>query len=176
MQSGLLKNFNLFVAGRGFAGQIEQLTLPKLSLKTEDFQLGGLDTPVKMDMGLEPMTCELTLTNYDAAIISGFGHNVSRSTSEKLTSFVLKGAYQPFDLTGFKRYAIEAITVNLTGTWQSLDFGQWQSGQQAKLTAVINVRYYQLKLGKKTAIEIDVDNKVRKVNKQDQLKSLRPWL
>lgn len=37
----ILKNFNLFVDGRGYAGKAEEVTPPKLSLKTQEF--GGMD-------------------------------------------------------------------------------------------------------------------------------------
>ena len=41
--SKILKNFNLFVDGRGYAGKAEEVTPPKLSLKTQEFR-GGIDT------------------------------------------------------------------------------------------------------------------------------------
>lgn len=31
----ILKNFNVFVDGRGYAGKIDEVTLPKLTIKTE---------------------------------------------------------------------------------------------------------------------------------------------
>ena len=34
----ILKNFNLFVDGRGYAGRVDEITLPKLTIKTEEFQ------------------------------------------------------------------------------------------------------------------------------------------
>ena len=47
------KNFNLFVDGKGFAGQIEEFTPPKLTLKTEEFRAAGMDAPIELTMGLE---------------------------------------------------------------------------------------------------------------------------
>ena len=38
-----LKNFTLQVDGRGYAGRITELTLPTLSVTTEDFRAGGMD-------------------------------------------------------------------------------------------------------------------------------------
>lgn len=184
MQNTLLKNFNLFLSGQGYAGQIEQLSLPKLTLKTEDFQMGGLDIPIKMDMGMEPMSCEMTLVNYDKNMISGFGKGVGRHSSNELKKFHLKGACQPQSLAALnvdasnrhKPTDIVPLNIILTGTWQSLDFGTWKQGDVAKLVASINVRYYQLKLGDDTLVEIDVDNMTRKIMEKDRLSTLRPYL
>jgi P2 family phage contractile tail tube protein len=37
----ILKNFNLFVDGRGYAGRAEEVTPPKLTIKTEELRAGG---------------------------------------------------------------------------------------------------------------------------------------
>jgi P2 family phage contractile tail tube protein len=38
MLDDILKNMALFVDGRGYAGNVEELTLPKLTMKTERFE------------------------------------------------------------------------------------------------------------------------------------------
>ena len=38
-----LKNFNAFTDGASFMGVIEEIKLPKLSRKMEDFRGGGMD-------------------------------------------------------------------------------------------------------------------------------------
>ena len=35
----ILKNFNLFIDGRGHAGKVLEVTPPKLTIKTEEFQV-----------------------------------------------------------------------------------------------------------------------------------------
>ena len=182
MQHAILKNFSLLMSGQGYAGQIEQLSLPKLIMKTEDFQLGGLDSPVKMDMGLEPMSCEMTLIHYDRAMITGFGSAVGRHHSDALKQFNLKGACQRQALaaivpTNHNQLAeIVPVSIKLSGTWQSLDFGNWKQGELAKLVATINVRYYQLKIGDEILIEIDIDNMTRQVDGADKLSDLQSLL
>ena len=47
----VLRGFDVFVDGRGYAGKVEELELPKLSIKTEEFRAGGMDVPVELDMG-----------------------------------------------------------------------------------------------------------------------------
>ena len=48
----ILRNVNLFVDGRGYAGRIDECIPPKLTVKTEDFRAGGMDGTVEIDQGL----------------------------------------------------------------------------------------------------------------------------
>ena len=43
----ILKNFNVFVDGLGYAGRVEEITLPKLTIKTEEYQGAGMSAPVE---------------------------------------------------------------------------------------------------------------------------------
>lgn len=38
----VLKNYNLFNDGESYMGQVEEVTLPKLARKTEDYRGAGL--------------------------------------------------------------------------------------------------------------------------------------
>ena len=51
----VLKNMNLFVDGRGYAGRVDEIELPKLTLKTEEHRAGGMDVPVLIDLGMDKM-------------------------------------------------------------------------------------------------------------------------
>jgi P2 family phage contractile tail tube protein len=44
---------------------VEELTLPKLTLKTEEFRNGGMDAPIEVEMGMEKLESEFTLTRFD---------------------------------------------------------------------------------------------------------------
>ena len=61
----VLRDINLFVDGRGYAGKIAEFTLPKLTVKTEEFRAGGMDAPVELDMGLEKLECDFSLDSVD---------------------------------------------------------------------------------------------------------------
>ena len=64
------KNFNLFVDGKGFAGQIEEFTPPKLTLKTEEFRAAGMDAPIELTMGLEKLEASFSLIAVDRAVLA----------------------------------------------------------------------------------------------------------
>ncbi|WP_410541965.1 phage major tail tube protein [Wolbachia endosymbiont (group A) of Portevinia maculata] len=61
----ILKNFNVFVDGRGYAGKIDEITLPKLTIKTEEYRAGGMDIPINIDMGMEKLEADFTFAEYD---------------------------------------------------------------------------------------------------------------
>ncbi len=73
MLDDILKNMALFVDGRGYAGNVEELTLPKLTMKTEEFRGGGMDAPIEVEMGMEKLECEFTLTRFDKEALKLFG-------------------------------------------------------------------------------------------------------
>lgn len=59
----ILKNLNLFVDGRGHAGHVDEVTLPKLTIKTEEHRAGGMDLPVELDMGMEKLEASIVLSD-----------------------------------------------------------------------------------------------------------------
>ena len=64
MIADVLKNMNLFVDGRGYAGVVDELTPPKLTMKTEEHRAGGMDAPVELDMGMEKLEASFSLKKY----------------------------------------------------------------------------------------------------------------
>jgi phage tail tube protein FII len=50
MLSKILKNCNVFVDGRGYAGKRDEITVPKLTIKTEGYRAGGMNIPISIDM------------------------------------------------------------------------------------------------------------------------------
>ncbi len=157
----VLKGFNLFVDGRGYAGRVEELTLPKLSLKMEEIKAGGMDTPIEIEMGMEKLECDMTISEYDPEIIKMFGLN--------------NGAQVPLTLRGGLdgEEGIVPVVLTLRGSWRELDFGNWKSGENAPLKVSVALRYYRLEIDGTELVEIDPENMVRKIDGNDQLEALR---
>ena len=57
-----LYNLNLFIDGVNFAGIATQVTPPKLKIKAEDYRGGGMDAPIKIDLGLEALEANFALS------------------------------------------------------------------------------------------------------------------
>ena len=64
-----LFNTNMFVDGQSLQGDVPSLSLPKVTVKTEEYRGGGMDAPVGMDMGLEKLEASFT-TNSTSVKVS----------------------------------------------------------------------------------------------------------
>jgi P2 family phage contractile tail tube protein len=158
----ILRNFNLFIDGRGFAGNVEEITLPKLTLKTDEFRGGGMDSPLKIELGLEALEASFTLTKYDPDTLKLFG--LAPGNSKPLT---FRGSVISEDGTEIP------VVINITGFITELDFGSWKAGDKATLKGTVAVRYYKHTVNGEVIHEIDVKNMIRTVNGTDQLKQTR---
>lgn len=157
----VLKNFSLFVDGRGLAGLIDTLTLPTLTVKMEEFRGGGMDAPVELDMGMEKLEGSFVLAEYNPDIVSLFG---LASANTQLTA---RGA-----LRRDGEDAVPAI-VNMTGSVKELDPGDWKAGDMTTGTFNYTLRYFKLTVGGRELVEIDKVNMVRRINGVDQLETIR---
>lgn len=161
----VLRNVNLFVDGRGYAGVIDEVSPPKLTVKTEEFRAGGMDGPVEIDQGIEKLECTLKTASIDAGLLRQWG--IARGALAPLT---LRGALQSEDGT------VRAAVVQVRGRVKEIDWGAWKPGEKAQMTAVVACRYYKLELDGETVHEVDVENMVRIVDGVDQLAAQRTAL
>jgi len=157
----ILKNFNAFVDGRGYAGRVDEITLPKLTVKTDEHRAGGMDVPVEIDMGMEKLEADLTFAEYDAELFRLFGLVDGNSVS-----VTLRGAMQAGG-------EAEPIVVTLRGSFRELDSGNWKAGDKATLKCMMAIRYYRFNISGVDVIEIDAENMIRIIGGVDQMASIR---
>ncbi|SMG67253.1 phage major tail tube protein [methanotrophic bacterial endosymbiont of Bathymodiolus sp.] len=165
MLNDILKNMSLFVDGRGYAGNVEELNLPKLAMKTEEFRAGGMDAPVEVEMGMEKLECDFMLTRVDKDLLKIFG--LAPGNTVPLT---IRGALVSDDGTQ------TPVAVNLQGTLREIDWGNWKAGEKASLKCAVALRYYKLTHGGEVVHEIDIPNMVRIIGGVDQLATTRDAL
>jgi uncharacterized protein len=156
--SDILKHFNLFVDGIGFAGNIEELQLPNLAIVEEEFRAGGMDAPIGLDMGMEKMEATFTLSQFSKDLLKQFG--LAEGTDTQVTA---KGSLE--SLAGTKT----PVVVAMRGKIKSAEPSSWQGGQKAQWTITVSLRYYRFVQGGETIHEIDVLNMKRVVAGVDQL-------
>ena len=159
------KNINLFVDGRGYAGQIEEFVSPVLALVTEEFRGGGMDAPIEISMGMEKLEASFSIVSYDREVISKFGVREGASVP-----FVAREALESFD------GAVKAVVHTMRGKIRKLDAGTSKPGTLAPLKAELALVYYKLTHDGATIVEIDVENMVRTINGTDALASVRAAL
>jgi P2 family phage contractile tail tube protein len=162
-QPKTLKDLNLYVEGHGFAGKVTELTLPKLTRKTEDYHAGGMGAPIDMDMGLEKLTASFTLTEFNDTVLRQWG-----VTSRNGISIRFKGS-----LGAGRDRAEVPVEVALRGTWNELDWDTWKPGELATLKVSIAVLYYKYTQNSQVVFEIDPVNGIEIVNGVDLLAQRR---
>lgn len=160
----ILKNFNLFIDGRGYVGKVEEVNPPKLNIKTEEFRAGGMDSPAMIDMGVEKLEGSFTLLEYDKDVLKQFG-----LVAGNAVSVTLRGAMQD-DTT------VSPIIIKLRGMYTEMDMGKFAAGEKGTLQCAIACRYYSLEIDGEKLIEIDIDNMTRVIGGQDKLVDMRKAL
>lgn len=158
----ILKNMNLFVDGRGYAGRVDEIELPKLSLKTEEHRAGGMDLPIEVELGMEKLESNLTISDYDPEVFKLFG-----LLDRQDTPVTVRGAIQRQGETA------QAVVIALRGGWKEIDSGTWKPGDKSTLKVAVAVNYFKLTIAGQEIVEIDAINLVRKVGGVDQMADIR---
>lgn len=159
----VLKNFNVFVNGKGFAGRVDECTLPEISIKTEEHRAGGMDGSIELDMGMETMSSKFTFSDPDPdllKLVGLYGNNSTRIT--------VRGSFVR-DMDNSR----VALVAELGGKFKKLSMGTWKGGDKAPQEYEMSVNYYKLSVGGVDTIEVDIENMVRMIGGVDQLAGIR---
>ncbi len=158
----ILKNFNAFVDGKGYAGQVEEFEPPKVALTTEEFRAGGMAAPIDITMGTEKMEASLTLTTFGPDLLGRLD-----VVEGKKVNVTLRGGLESHDGT------VTAAVWSKTGKIKEIDAGSIKPGQKNTVKVTFTLDFYKVNSGGRDLLEIDVPNMVHKVNGTDQLAPMR---
>ena len=156
------KNLNLFVDGRGYAGQIDEFNAPKLTQTTEEFRGGGMHGPIELTMGHELLKTDFSLIAYDADVIANFG-----IVEGQLIQFTAREALESIDGT------VTPVVHSMRGKVTEVDPGTSKAGDKAVLKITMSLVYYRLVHGARVLHEVDVENMVWSRNGVDVLAAIR---
>lgn len=154
----LLKLMNVFNNGYSFQGVAEEVELPKLTMKSEDFRTGGMLGEVSANMGLEKLELTHKYAGLAPELFTGFATD---SIDSELIRFA--GSYQRDD-TG----DISAVEILMRGRHTELDTGNAKAGEKGETSIKTALTYYKLVVDGKELIEIDLINTVFKVEGKDR--------
>ncbi|NRA20742.1 MAG: phage major tail tube protein [Oceanospirillaceae bacterium] len=161
-----LKFFNLFNEGESYLGQVNEVTLPNLTRKMEDWQGGGMNAPIKADQGMEALTLEFTCGGIMVDVFKQFG--ITQHDGVKLR---FAGSYQRDDGSN-----TSAVEVFVRGRHSSIDTGNAKQGEASEFKVTSELSYYKLVVDNQTIIEIDIINMIEIVDGVDRLKDHRKAL
>ena len=158
----VLKNFSLSLDGYGFAGNLDEVQLPQLSITTEDFRAGGMDAPMVLDMGMEKLETTFTTSKRCEETLRLFG-----VASGSAVACVVRGALEDPDGT------VTPVTATMRGRITSVQPSAWTPGSKATDQYSLALQYYKYEQGGNVLHEIDIPNMIRIVNGVDQLAEKR---
>lgn len=161
--NSVLRKFVVFVDGFGKLGDCEAATLPTLTLRTEEFRGGGMDTPIEVDLGTERLEFSFTMTSIDEQVIEQWGLFPGQQKA-----FTLRGS-----LVNHINGESSRVVANMRGIIKEIDFGEFSAGDKATVDFTVMLDYYKLTKGERVMIELDVENVRRIVGGIDQLQDDR---
>jgi P2 family phage contractile tail tube protein len=158
-----LKNFNVFYNGDNYIGRCAEVELPKLTRKTEDLRAGGMNGPVKVDLGSEGLEINHTYAGFEAEIFRQYGIHTVDGVMLRFS-----GAYQRDDTA-----EVDAVNVVVRGRHTEIDPGTSKAGDDTALKVKSDLSYYKLDVNGEVLIEIDLVNFVEVVGGVDRLAEQR---
>jgi P2 family phage contractile tail tube protein len=160
-----LKNLNLFNDGNSYLGVAKTVTLPALGRKMEAYRGGGMNGPVKADLGFsdDGIQFEWKTGGLDLISLRQFGAVNASSVALRFS-----GPYQQDD-TG----EVSNVEVVVRGRHESIEMGDAQPGEDTEHSMTTTCSYYKLTVDGEEIIEIDLLNFVEKVNGVDMLEKHR---
>ncbi|SES66555.1 phage major tail tube protein [Paracoccus homiensis] len=157
-----LKNFAVWVDGRGYAGNAQSYQPPALALSTEEFRAAGMDGPIRIDTGMEAMSVTITLTELSAEVQKRFG--LVRNGRTQITA---RGSVEDFDGT------VHAELHSMRGTIVRIGPGAWQPGTPPTLEVEMSLDYFRQERDGESVVEVDLVNMMRVIGGEDQLAARR---
>lgn len=156
----IIRNHQLFVKDKGFAGKVKNFTPPALTMLTEDFRAGNMDMAIAIDMGMEAMECSWVLTSVEKGVLG-----------ESLTAGVVnvKVRAAQVDADG----NVRPVVFEMNGKITSNEWGALEAGTITEITCKMRPSFYKLTIDSAVVHEIDAENMVRIINGVDQLAAIR---
>lgn len=157
-----LFNQNLFIDGVSFAGDVPELSLPKLTVKKEAYRGGGMDAEIDMDMGLEKLEASFSTNGVRKEAMKWFG-----LADQTAFSGSFRGSFKE------QKGRFVGTIATIRGMLTEIDPGSWKPGDKAEFKYAVSLSYYKLEIDGVVIYEIDPVNSVRVINGVDQLQQMR---
>ncbi|MES3098859.1 phage major tail tube protein [Sphingomonas faeni] len=141
-----LKQLMMFNNGTAFIGETVSITVPKLVRKLEDYRGGGMNRPVKIDMGGEALEMEAVYGGPMRDILRQYGQLNLSGVQQRFV-----GSHQNDD-TG----AVDVVEIVTRGRHEEIDMGEWKPGEDTEFKVKSQLSYFKLTWNGVVEVEIDV--------------------
>jgi len=161
--SNLLVNYTAYVNDINYAGQIEEVTLPKPSTKDVELIAGGIESGIDIPVGIEKGEAQIVCSSH---------------AKELLTCVTLPGLESTkLTLRGALKSALDGSVIQdkvvLVGRFSSLDEGAWKPLEPNKWTMTFKPLFYERYLDGEEVLYVDVKNMVRRIGGVDVIEAER---
>lgn len=156
-----LKYFNYYLNGNSFLGLAEEITLPKFTIKTEDYQGAGMPGSVAVDLGFEAgaLDMEVTMGGISFELMTQYGIPNADGIQSRFA-----GSYQAEDSGN----AIP-VEIQTRGRFVEMDAGTAKQGDNTQHKYSLKNTYCRLTHNSVELFEIDMINMIYVVNGVDRL-------
>lgn len=160
------KAWNVFIDGRGFAGEASEVTPPKLTRKMDEWRGGGMDAPVKIDLGQEAMQGTVKIRGDSPELLKKWGVTTHDGVGMRLRRAIKSDS-------GGQVQAVEEVW---RGRFSEIDQGSYKSGDPNEKSYMAELSYYRHTIDGQVIMEIDVVNMICIVDGVDVLQAQRDAL
>jgi len=141
-----LKDLNYFSDGFSFRGVVGEVTVPKLTMKLEDWRGGGMIGAAPWSQGIDKLELEFKVGGLLREAFRHFGGTIGEAPVDRFV-----GAYQDDD-SG----AVQALEIVTRGVTSEIDMGGAKVGDDTEHAFKRTCTYYKLIVDGEVWIEIDI--------------------
>lgn len=160
-----ITNANAYMNGGTLAGKLEEIQLPAIKFKMEDYAALGIFSELELPSGLEKMEAQL---KWNAI----YGDNIKLESPTTSVSLTVKSNMKKHDAGGVIKNI--PVSATLSGVFKELPLGTFKSNAKVDgLEHKMTVYYLKLEVEGKLIYEVDIFNNILKVGEKDVLESFR---
>ena len=158
----VLRKFIVYADGFGKLGEGENCKLPVVEINSEEFRGGGMDAPLKIDLGMNALDMEFKLSSMDPQVYLLWGLYPGNAKQFTIRGSLAHQDGQPFP-------AIASCRGNL----HKVDTDNFEPAKKILHTFTVALEYYKLEIGSRAIYEFDIINGKRIVGGVDVLRQDR---
>lgn len=127
----VMRNCALFIDGEDYLGTVTEITIPTLTVKTDEHRGAGMAMPIDCHLGYERPELSFQMPVLDPAVMREFG-----LAPGVLKRFLAKAATKDEDGT------THSASCMMLGFMTEVDLGGWTPGEKAEATFKVSVREF----------------------------------
>ena len=159
----VIKDGILSIEGNGFAGVIQNIELPKLAAKMEDYRAGGMNGSVELELGLEKMELSFEAPEQTKEILRLFGVCGVAGTRYRFNA----SAESEADCSSY------GIEIQMTGRLKEIELGSFKPGDLTTTKYTVALATFKYAVDGRVLFDIDLINNIQIIDGKDKLEQRR---